>query len=408
VTNSDVLVIGGGIAGMLLAVQLRRRGASVTLAERGRLGQAASALNAGGVRQQFFQPENIRAAQATVAFLAGFEAEHGIAIGFTQRGYLYLCQTPEQDRRLAEGLATQQALGVPSARLSVSEVRALAPGVVAGDVLAGYYCPTDGRLDPRVLMAALTQVTRRSGVTVLEDSEIISLTVKAGRVHEVTTTAGPVAAGAVVNAAGPWAPAVAGMAGGDLPITARRSQVFMISSAPGLDPGMPHTFDLSGGYYVRPAGAPGAAGVGGAWSGASFKPVLSSPPPAVLDAQWLEAGELHRRVSARVPALAATPFDTAWAGIIEVTPDDNPVIGWTGPENLYTMAGFSGHGMCVAPGLAGPAAAEILGEDRGAELGLYRPGRFEVPGGTRPEGMWLTERPAELADWAPEAAGAAP
>jgi sarcosine oxidase subunit beta len=401
VSDSDVLVIGGGIAGMLIAVQLRRRGARVTLAERGQLGQAASALNAGGVRQQFFQPENIRAAQATLGFLTSFHDEHGIDIGFTQRGYLYLCQTPEQDRRLAEGLAAQHDFGVPSRRVTVSDIQDLAPGVVTEDVLAGYYCPTDGRLDPKVLMSALALLTRRAGVTILENSEIISVTVKGDRIRHVTSTAGPLAAGAVVNAAGPWAPAVAAMAGGTLPITPRRSQVFRISEAPGLDPGLPHTFDMSAGFYVRPAGR-------GAWSGASFKPVLPAPPPASLQAQWLEATELHRRLSRLVPALAAAPFDTAWAGIIEVTPDDNPVIGWTGPGNLYTAAGFSGHGMCVAPGLAGPAAAEILGEDRGAELGLYRPGRFADPSLVRPEGMWLTERPAELADWAPQGAGAVP
>jgi sarcosine oxidase, subunit beta len=393
-STPDVLVIGGGIAGMLIATELRARGATVTLAERGRLGQAASALNAGGVRQQFFQPENIRAAQATVGFLTGFEAAHGIDIGFTQRGYLYLCLTPEQDRRLAEGLAEQQALGVPARRVTVAEIGELAPGVVTTDLTGGYFCPTDGRLDPRVLMSAIARVTRRAGVTVLEDTEVTGLIENGGRITAVATTAGPLAAGTVVNAAGPWAPHVAAMHGGTLPVTPRRSQVFMISEAPALPAGLPHTFDLSGGYYVRPAGS-------GAWAGASFKPVLDSPPPAALEAQWLEADELHRRVSGRVPALAPTRFDVAWAGIIEVTPDDNPVIGRTGPENLYTAAGFSGHGMCVAPGLAGPVAAEILGEDRSAELGLYRPERFEDAARTRPEGMWLSERPARLEDWAP-------
>ena len=65
-----------------------------------------------------------------------------------------------------------------------------------------------------------------------------------------------------------------------------------------------------------------------------------------------------------------------------MTPDDNPIIGWTGPAGLYTAAGFSGHGMCIAPGIAGPAAAEILGADAGPglDLGLYRPERFRVRG----------------------------
>jgi sarcosine oxidase, subunit beta len=398
-TAADVLVIGGGIAGMLIATELRRLGATVTLAERGRLGQAASALNAGGVRQQFFQPENIRAARATIEFLTGFRAEHGIDIGFTQRGYLYLCLTSEQDQRLAEGLTAQQALGVPARRVTVAEIEGLAPGVATAGLIGGYFCPTDGRLDPRVLMSAIARITRRAGVSVLEDTAVTGLTMSGGRITGISSTVGPLAAGTVVNAAGPWAPDIAAMHGGTLPVIPRRSQVFMISEAPALHRDLPHTFDLSGGFYVRPAGT-------GAWAGASFKPLLESPPPASLEAQWAEADELHRRVSRRVPSLAPTRFDVAWAGIIEVTPDDNPVIGWTGPENLYTAAGFSGHGMCVAPGLAGPAAAEILGQDRSGELGLYRAGRFARPGATRPEGMWLSERPARLEDWAPQAEAA--
>jgi sarcosine oxidase subunit beta len=395
-TSSDVLVIGGGIAGMLIAWELRRLGASVTLVERGRLGMASSALNAGGVREQFFQEENVRAAMATVAFLAAFRAEHGIDIGFRQHGYLYLYSTGEQRDRLQEGLTTQNAAGVPSRLVTLDEVRELAPAVNTEGLLGGCYGPTDGYLNPRVLMPAIAQITRRSGVTVAEDTPVAALRIAGDRVTGAVTAAGTFTAGLVVNAAGAWAPEVAAQYGGSLPITARRSQVFAIDSAHGLPPvlpaGMPHSFDLSGGFYVRPAGD-------GAWSGAAFKPVLDSAP-ATLDAQWVEAGELHRRLGRRVPVLAGHDFTRAWAGVIEVTPDDNPIIGWTGPAGLYTAAGFSGHGMCIAPGIAGPAAAEILGADAGLDLGLYRPERFQSGAAPRPEGMWLSERPAEFAQWA--------
>ena len=131
-TPSDVLVIGGGIAGMLIARELRGLGASVTLLERGRLGEASSALNAGGVRQQFFQEENIRAAMATVAFLTAFRAEHGIDIGFRQPGYLYLYSTGAQRDRLQEGLTAQNAAGVPSRLVTLDEVSELAPAVSTG------------------------------------------------------------------------------------------------------------------------------------------------------------------------------------------------------------------------------------------------------------------------------------
>jgi sarcosine oxidase subunit beta len=398
-TSSDVLVIGGGIAGMLIARELRGLGASVTLAERGRLGEASSALNAGGVRQQFFQDENIRAAMATVAFLSAFGAEHGIDIGFRQHGYLYLYSTKEQQDRLQEGLTAQNLAGVPSRLVTLDEVAELAPAVSWDGLLGGCFGPTDGYLDPKVLMPAIAEITRRSGVTVAEDTPVTGLQIAGDRVTGAITADGPLSAGVIVNAAGAWAPSVAAMHGGTLPITPRRSQVFAVDAAPGLPSGMPHTFDLTGGYYVRPA-------AGGAWSGAAFKPVLDRAP-ASLEAQWVEAGELHRRLGRRVPVLAGQEFSRAWAGVIEVTPDDNPVIGWTGPAGLYTAAGFSGHGMCIAPGIAGPAAAEILGADAGASLGLYRPERFQ-PGGTlRPEGMWLSERPAEFAQWAAPATEAA-
>lgn len=398
-TSSDVLVVGGGIAGMLIARELRGLGASVTLVERGRLGTASSALNAGGVRQQFFQEENVRAAMATVAFLAAFRAEHGIDIGFRQHGYLYLYSTGEQRDRLQEGLGTQNAAGVPSRLVTLDEVRELAPAVNTEGLLGGCYGPTDGYLNPRVLMPAVAEITRRSGVTVAEDTPVTALAIAGDRVTGAVTAAGTFTAGLVVNAAGAWAPAVAAQYGGSLPITPRRSQVFAIDSAPGLPAQMPHSFDLSGGFYVRPAGE-------GAWSGAAFKPVLDVAP-ATLDAQWVEAGELHRRLGRRVPVLAGQEFSRAWAGVIEVTPDDNPIIGWTGPAGLYTTAGFSGHGMCIAPGIAGPAAAEILGADVDVDLDLYRPERFQ-PGATpRPEGMWLSERPTEFAQWAAPATEAA-
>jgi sarcosine oxidase, subunit beta len=107
--------------------------------------------------------------------------------------------------------------------------------------------------------------------------------------------------------------------------------------------------------------------------------------------------------------LAGRTFDRAWAGVIEVTADDNPIIG-AGPfENIYTAAGFSGHGMCIGLGLASSITAEINGAEPEIPLDIYRIDRFAGRGPARTEGLWLRERPSRYEEWlAPTTAVAAP
>jgi sarcosine oxidase subunit beta len=197
----------------------------------------------------------------------------------------------------------------------------------------------------------------------------------------------------VVNAAGAWAPGLAARYGDTLAITPRRSQIFVMEHTPPLARDMPHTFDSDAMVYVRIDGA-------GIRSGSAVKPIIPDPPPA-LEADWREADELQRRVAHRVPSLRASRFTRAWAGLIEVTADNNPILGWSGAvENVYTAAGFSGHGMCLAPGLAPSIAAEIVRESPEMPLDFYRAGRLAQPDALQHESLWLTtHRPTDIDEW---------
>jgi hypothetical protein len=96
---------------------------------------------------------------------------------------------------------------------------------------------------------------------------------------------------------------------------------------------------------------------------------------------------LLERLVHRLPGLESANVTHGWAGLIETTPDDNPVVGWTHLDNVYAFAGFSGHGMCLAPGLAPHVATEIRGGTPSLPLDIYRLERFES-GGVEPEGVW--------------------
>lgn len=177
--------------------------------------------------------------------------------------------------------------------------------------------------------------------------------------------------GAVVNAAGAWAGAVARDCGVEVPITPLRRQVAVTAPTAVLSPETPMTIFVSDGFHLRVRDGralllwptPGVAG---------------APFDTRVDANWID--EVAAKAHARVPVLRAVPIDRpgAWAGLYEMSPDKHALLGLApGEENLYLINGSSGHGVMHAPAL-GHLLAEIILDGRAGTLdvGLLDPGRF--------------------------------
>jgi glycine/D-amino acid oxidase-like deaminating enzyme len=371
-------VIGAGIAGCAVANELASAGASVVVAERGAVCSGSSALNAGGVRQQFTQEAFVRAGMETIRRLKGFQEEFGVDPAFRQAGYLFLHDGGESARVLERAVEVQNRCGVPTRMVGPEEVARLVPGINLAGVAGGAHNPTDGYVDPNSMVAGFAAGARARGATILQDSAVVAIESKGGKVTVVATGSERIVPDVVVNAAGAWAPGIAALYGGSLPITARRNDIFVLDSSPAPDAFLPLTIDLVTSLYFHSEGEGLVAGLG-----ESF---VVGDPPARVAVGWDMLPALVERVVHRLPELEAAGVSHGWAGLIETTPDDNPVVGWTHLDNVYTIAGFSGHGMCLAPGLAPHAAREILGGG-GEQLGIYRLDRFER-GGVEPEGVW--------------------
>jgi sarcosine oxidase subunit beta len=371
-------VIGAGIAGCAVANELASAGASVVVAERGAVCSGSSALNAGGVRQQFSQETSVRAGMETIRRLKGFQEEFGVDPAFRQAGYLLLHDGGDSARVLERAVQVQNRCGVPTRMVGPEEVARLVPGINLAGVAGGAHNPTDGYVDPNSMVAGFAAGARARGATILQDSAVTAIESKGGNVTGVATGSERIVPDVVVNAAGAWAPGIAALYGGSLPITARRNDIFVLDSSPAPDAFLPLTIDLVTSLYFHSEGEGLVAGLG-----ESF---VVGDPPARVAVGWDMLPALVERVVHRLPELEAAGVSHGWAGLIETTPDDNPVVGWTHLDNVYTIAGFSGHGMCLAPGLAPHAAREILGGS-GEQLGIYRLDRFER-GGVEPEGVW--------------------
>ena len=369
----DVVIAGGAVIGSSIAYHLACDPAftgRVLVIERDRsYQQAASALSASSIRQQFSQPVNIRISLHGIAFLRNI-ADHlsvegdAPAISLHEGGYLYV--TDEAGMQvLRDNHAIQQREGADIALLDQASL-AQRFGWLATDDLAGgsFGVSGEGWFDGYGLMQAFAKKARSLGVTYLQD-EVTGVTREGNRITGVTLASGAqVACGAFVNACGAWgARDVAGMCGIHLPVYAKKRSVFSFACKERLA-GFPLLIDTSG-VWVRPEGEGFIAG---------FSPPDDSETDEGRDFEvnWPEFDEIiWPSLATRIPAFEAIRPGRAWAGHYDMTLlDHNAVVGRMGDlANGYLAAGFSGHGLQQSPAV-GRGIAELILHGRYRTLDL--------------------------------------
>jgi sarcosine oxidase subunit beta len=376
---ADVLIIGGGIAGCSLALELAGAGMSVVVLERRHVGGGSSSLNAGGARQQFSQEINVRVASRTLKRISAFREEHGEDIAFRRCGYLLLYSSAEDEEYLRAAVEVQNRWDVPTRHLTEQEVPDLVPGARVDGLKGGVFCPTDGYLDPRAAVTAFGRAAQPAGARFVF-SEVTGIESSESRVRTVTAGDLQFSAGVIVNAAGAWAPGVARLYGGELPIQPMRSEIVVLDQAlvGGRLTPMVLDYPLGLAFHTEGRGLLVSAGV---TSPVSEAPPTVSPRPDLF-------ADVSVRLRERLPETADFGPAHSWAGLIEVTPDNNPILGWTHMDNVFTMAGFSGHGMCLAPGLAADAARLLRGEQPNLPIEAYGYARFQRPESLQVERLW--------------------
>lgn len=259
--TADVIIIGAGVVGTSIAYHLAARGCTdVVVLERNRVAQGASGDGAGGFRQQFSTPLNVRLTQLSLPYLLDAPARLGADIEARRQGYLFLLADEARAATFRANLAMQRGLGAPVRWLTPGEVAALAPGLRTDDLVGATYCPDDGWARPPLLAAAFARRAEERGGRVFEGCPVTGVLVERDRVRGVTLLHGEIRAPVVVDAAGPRAAEVAALAGLDLPAAPVCRQVFRTAPFAGLPAGAPLTIDVESGLWFRPhEGASGGA-----------------------------------------------------------------------------------------------------------------------------------------------------
>ena len=254
--DADVVIIGGGIAGIASAYFLAERGVTVVVCEKGRIAGEQSSRNWGWVRQQGRDWAELPIMMEANRIWRGLAEETGDRhLEFTPSGCLYLADTEENLAKFEswKDLASRHQLR--TRMLSRSEI-ATNYGNVGGEWIGGMITESDGRAEPFVAVPALARAAQRAGAAIIENCAVRTLDLAAGRVAGVVTEAGRVRCRAVVLAAGVWSTHFAANAGAMLPQLAVRSTVARTEPAPDVygpnisSPGLTLRRRNDGGYSV--------------------------------------------------------------------------------------------------------------------------------------------------------------
>lgn len=368
-SSAAVAVIGGGIMGASTAYHLARRGCTdVVIIERDFLAQASTGLSAGGIRQQFSHPANIRLSQEAVRLYERFEEEFGVDIDFRQVGYLFLAQHESTWQEFLANVEIQRAQNVPVEVLTPDEIKYRWPYLVVDDLQGGTFGPEDGYADPYSVAMAFATAARRMGVRIEEQTSVTGVHVESGRVRGVETTRGPISAPVVVNVAGAWGAQVAKMVGLDLPVVPYRRQVFVTKAFDLIPKPVPMILDIEPAFYFRGEGP-------GILMGMSDQ---EEPPSFNTNVDYHFLERVIEMAVRRAPILEEAEILRGWGGLYDITPDDNPIIGpLPAVEGLYCAIGFSGHGFQQGPTVGRVLAELILDGRTDFDLGPFAHDRFD-------------------------------
>lgn len=360
---TDAVVIGGGAIGLATARELRRRGLTVTLLERGQPGRAASWASAGIVgaptgpqTEPGYQLQKL-SWSLWPAYAAELEAESGLDPEYRETG----CLLPAFDDSEATQLARAIRIGhVEDGRLlQGAELRDAEP-ILGPAVVAAAWKP-GGNIENRRLCKALELADYAAGVEIRTGAEARAICVTGGRVAGVELVDEFLLADLVVVAAGAWTGSLPGCRP-VVPIVPQKGQILALDRGP-LN--LRHVILTPGDPYLVPR-ADGRIVVGATREMAGWDTTITAGGIA-----WLLSMAVHL-----APALKDRVIHEIWTGHRPLSPDAIPAIGAGEADGLYFATGHGPSGIGPLPGTIALLSALIFAEPPPTEPEPFSPLRF--------------------------------
>jgi sarcosine oxidase subunit beta len=374
--HSDYIIVGGGIMGAMMALELAESGSgSVILLEKSFPGAGSTGKSGAILRQHYSHKVTIGMARESLHWYSEFEQRYGTDIAFHRPGMAFICTAADREN-LVRNVELQCSMGVETSILDATQLRDLEPsGQFADDECAAWE-PEAGNVHPVRTVHAVIEAASRAGAEIRIGTRVTGFVREGDRVLGVTLDDGStLQSQMVIVAAGPWAGQLLEEAGVTLPLTALRpEQSFFDPPAHTTESRLIYG-DLTNGLYWKPELA-GWTRVG----------LLDMNVDAVVDdpdhydqgvsQKFIES--CRGRLSLRLPHYAHAASWGGMGALYTVTLDSHPLIGPVpGLEGMWIVSGFSGHGFKLSPSVARGVAAQIgTGDPCHFDPAFFAPDRF--------------------------------
>ncbi|TCM48347.1 glycine/D-amino acid oxidase-like deaminating enzyme [Rhizobium sp. PP-F2F-G48] len=397
--TADAVIVGGGIIGASIALELAERGLSVTLCEKGVIAGEQSSRNWGWVRLSRRDPREIELMAASIRLWEGMAKRVNSDVGYRQCGIVVPFYSRSFKRENEAWLEHIKGTQHRVTALDHASVRALVPDMNLNHDGA-LYSTADGRAEPQKAAPAIARAAKAIGATILTNCAVTEIETGAGSVCGVVTEQGRIATQCVIVAGGAWSRLLLRGAGVTLPqlkVLNSVARTQPVEGGPDITvrgPGFSVRRRSDGGYTVSTLASnvydltpdsfrflrPFLPALRLEWSslrpriGKRFidewrdmRPVKAGEASAFERTRILDPAPNTKmidlamaRLAEAFPVFQGAEVAQRWAGYIDVTPDAVPVISSIDAiSGLVVATGFSGHGFGLGPG-AGRLAADLV------------------------------------------------
>lgn len=383
-TQSQVVIVGGGIIGCSIAYHLAKLGRKdVVILERGSLTCGTTWHAAGLVMQLRATHTMTELCRYGVRLFATLQDETGQDTGFKQNGSLPIARTPERLTEISRIISLGKVFGVEAHMLSPAEIKLHYPLLDESRVVGGAFIPGDGQTNPVDTTMAIARGARMAGVRIIENVTVTGFETTNGSVTAAITNQGTIKCETAVNCAGIWARDVGRMAGVNVPLYAAEHMYVTTEADASVPADLPVLRDADGYVYVKEDAGKLLIG--------AFEPKAKSLPLNTLPEKF-EFGELPEdwdqfelpmtRAIEMIPMLENMGIRHFMNGPESFTPDNRFIVG-EAPElnNFFVAAGFNSQGILSSAGV-GKALAEWIVAGQAmmdlSEIDIARFHRFQI------------------------------
>jgi glycine oxidase len=363
-----IVIVGAGIIGLSLALELSLRGHGARVIDRGEPARAASWAAAGmlaPISERIEHAAMQALCEESLAMYPEFAQRVAVCAGVDPHlrldGMLHAAFSRSQFDVIAAACSAFSSCGKTARMLSREELLLLEPAL-SKDACGGMLVEREGQIDNRRLGRALAAACASRGVQIQTNAGGVAIEFDSRRVLGVRTHLGYIAAGSVVNAAGAWAAQLDGVPSECVPpVHAVKGQMLSIESPAGF---MRRATWVPGAYFVPRHD--GRVLVGATVENSEDTRVTAAGVGALLQAALAAA-----------PSLGAFTVSESWAGLRPGTPDELPCLGATPREGYFLACGHYRNGILLAPVTARLVADAVLGK-HSERLDAYSLGRFRT------------------------------